>query len=307
MPPSEPNVNLQNRQTCPRFRRKCIPLQGNRRAWLSRGLDLSHQVGGPYRAQITYAGPLWANGPELFRIPSAQGYNPIRLKLYEQVAGAQESGNTPRPVTPMMPTLRGPMQNMLGIRYIVSERIPPGLTPEVGAAPFPLVMEEGTFKVWANPEALPRAMIATGVYLEPDLPRAIAEGTMPPVDFGSTVVLEHLPSTLPALVPSPRTLLVLPGRGKATTRVVSYRNMEIALDVHSERDSIVVLNDLYYPYWRVYVDGRERELLQASYLFRGVHVRPGERRVVFRFEPFSVPAMKGTWARLRSSASVSKR
>jgi uncharacterized membrane protein YfhO len=72
--------------------------------------------------------------------------------------------------------------------------------------------------------------------------------------------------------------------------------------VQSERDVILVLNDLYYPYWRVYVDGGERELLQANYLFRGVYVKAGEHKVVFRFEPLSWPAIKGTVARLRKRA-----
>jgi hypothetical protein len=33
-------------------------------------------------------------------------------------------------------------------------------------------------------------------------------------------------------------------------------------------------------------------------MFRGVHVKPGEQKVEFRFEPFSAPAIKGTLARL---------
>ena len=129
---------------------------------------------------------------------------------------------------------------------------------------------------------------------------------MAPVDYRSTVVLDHLPPTLAELAPSPHMTRPLIGNGEAMIRITSYRNMEVELEVNSERDLVVVLNDIYYPCWRVFVDGRERELLQANYLFRGVHVRAGERRVIFQFAPFSLPAVKGTWARLTQKASAGR-
>jgi uncharacterized membrane protein YfhO len=68
----------------------------------------------------------------------------------------------------------------------------------------------------------------------------------------------------------------------------------VTIEAESPRDVIVTLHDLYYPYWKVYVDGQESELLQANYIFRGVYVPAGRHTVVFRFEPFSWSALKGT-------------
>jgi uncharacterized membrane protein YfhO len=70
------------------------------------------------------------------------------------------------------------------------------------------------------------------------------------------------------------------------------------VNVQARRDTIVVLNDPYYPAWRVYVDDEERDLLRANYAFRGVHVGPGVHKVAFRFEPFSLYAVRTTAARL---------
>jgi uncharacterized membrane protein YfhO len=76
--------------------------------------------------------------------------------------------------------------------------------------------------------------------------------------------------------------------------MIEYRNTEVLVDVESNRDIILELNDPYYFAWHVYVDGQERELLQANYLFRAVHIKRGERRVIFRFEPFSWPSSRRT-------------
>jgi len=260
--------------------------------FLSRRLDSAHREGGPFRAEITGAGSEWADSPMILGIQSTQGDNPMRVKLYQQVAGAQESGGVARPFTPLMPSYAGPLFNLLGIKYVVSSRSLSELSPNGALAELGLVFDAERLKIWENPGVLPRVIAATEIFLEPDLLRAIVDGKLAPVDYRTTVVLQHLPETWGPAVP-------LPGRGEVSTRLISYRNMQIILAVQGERDAIVVLNDLYYPYWRVYVDGHERELLQANYMFRGVHVKAGEQKVEFRFEPFSGPGIKGTWARLR--------
>jgi len=261
--------------------------------FLSRRLDPDHREGGPFRAEITGAGPPWANGPMMLGIQSTQGYNPIRVKLDQQVAGAQESGGVARPFTPLLPSYNAPLFNLLGIKYVVSSKSLAELSPHGALAEFGLAFDAEGLKVWENPRVLPRVMTATEIVLEPDLPRAIVDGKLAPVDYRTTVVLQQLPKTWG------RDVQTQPGHREVSASLISYRNMQITLAVHAERDAIVVLNDLYYPYWRVYVDGHERELLQANYMFRGVHVKPGDQKVEFRFEPFSVPAIKATFARLR--------
>jgi hypothetical protein len=225
-------------------------------------------------------------------IQSTQGYNPIRVKLYQQVAGAQESGGVARPFTQLMPSYNSPLFNLLGIKYVVSSKSLAELSPHGALAEIGLAFDTQGVKVWENSGVLPRVITATEIFLESDLPRAIVDGKMAPVDYRTTVVLQHRPETWGRPAQTQRSV--------ANASVISYRNMRITVAVHTERDAIVVLNDLYYPYWRVYVDGRERELLQANYMFRGVHVKPGEQKVEFRFEPFSVSAIKGTFARLTS-------
>ena len=47
----------------------------------------------------------------------------------------------------------------------------------------------------------------------------------------------------------------------------------------------VVLGDNYDPGWRVWVDGREGEVLRANYSMRAVALEPGSHRIFFSYRP----------------------
>ncbi len=52
-------------------------------------------------------------------------------------------------------------------------------------------------------------------------------------------------------------------------------------------DRLLFVGDSYYPGWKVYVDGRERPLLRANYMFRAVALDAGEHNVRFIYDPLS--------------------
>src|SRR5262249_60984249 len=60
------------------------------------------------------------------------------------------------------------------------------------------------------------------------------------------------------------------------------------LRVQSPAPTVLVLADLYWPGWRVTVDGEQRPVLRADYLFRGVAVEPGDHEVEFSYAPASL-------------------
>jgi hypothetical protein len=62
---------------------------------------------------------------------------------------------------------------------------------------------------------------------------------------------------------------------------------EVIVEADSAGPAWLVLSDLFYPGWRVSVDGQEAHILRADYLFRCVELTPGRHQVVFRYEPAS--------------------
>jgi len=74
----------------------------------------------------------------------------------------------------------------------------------------------------------------------------------------------------------------------ASVAIAAYEPERVVLQVETDQPGVVVLTDLYFPGWEVRVDGEEREVLRANYLFRGGEVEAGRKTVVFTDEPVSL-------------------
>jgi len=66
-----------------------------------------------------------------------------------------------------------------------------------------------------------------------------------------------------------------------------YKSNTVDLVVNSSSRQFLFMSDSYYPGWKAYVDGEEREIYRANYLFRAVIVEPGKHSVRFEYDPLS--------------------
>jgi Bacterial membrane protein YfhO len=131
-------------------------------------------------------------------------------------------------------------------------------------------------RVYANPRALPRAGVVDAQRTVPD-EGAQLDAVLDPSFDGRRVVVTR--SVLPGLSAEP-------GRGPAGhARIVRYEPERVVIDATARRPSELVLTDLYYPGWRVTLDGREADLHRVNYLLRGTTLPPGRHRVEFAYEP----------------------
>jgi hypothetical protein len=77
--------------------------------------------------------------------------------------------------------------------------------------------------------------------------------------------------------------------GKAgETTLVAYGPNEIIVDVKVKEPSILVVTDLFFPYWRATIDQAGATIHRVNCVFRGILVDRGEHRVVLKYynEPF---------------------
>lgn len=58
--------------------------------------------------------------------------------------------------------------------------------------------------------------------------------------------------------------------------------------VDGQRDGVLVLSDIYYPGWRVFIDTEEKELLKANNAFMGVKIKAGKNNVTFVYNSNTV-------------------
>ncbi|MBF0430818.1 MAG: YfhO family protein [Fibrobacteria bacterium] len=74
------------------------------------------------------------------------------------------------------------------------------------------------------------------------------------------------------------------------------KNNQLEYIVKCENEGIFVLSEIYFPHWHVTDNGKPSEVLRVNYAFRGVHLLPGEHKLVFVY--------RSPWLRLGLQISL---
>jgi len=213
------------------------------------------------------------------------GHNPLRLKWFYDATRAQDTVAAPgqRVFSPLYPSYRSAFANLLGVRLIATgvpvEQIDKSLKP--GDLSF--IARTKDAYVYENPRALPRVMML-GDWKLTDYDKLIGDGWPAGVDPTKTVLLEKTPPAPP--------LTSFEAAGTAT--LVRYANTRVTIVVDSPSGGIVLLTDVWHPWWCATIDGNDTEIFRADAIFRAVQVPPGKHTVHFRFQP-----LRGAWQELR--------
>jgi len=219
------------------------------------------------------------------------GHNPLRLADFARAIAAPDTvaGPDQRQFTPLLPSYRSTLEDLFGVRFIASgvpiEQIDRSLKP----GDLNLVMRTKDAYVYENPRALPRVMLATD-WRKADFEDMVQNGGWPDIDPRRTVLLEHAPAGFS------------PNGVTGKVRLARYHNTEIEIEVEAPEGGILVLNDVWHPWWRANVDGQPAEILRANVLFRAIVIPSGKHVVRFGFHPFS-----GAFADLTEKLNAARR
>lgn len=226
------------------------------------------------RVELAGLGFHWPNLGLVHGLENVLGYNPLRVAPYSAATGAEDHVANPdqRRFAALMPGYRSPLANLLGLRWIVTgvpiEQIDPALA---AAPPRPVARTKDGF-IYENPDALPRVMVVPEARpLDQD--GLVRSGQWPSTDFRHVVFVE------PSALPLPR------GGTGGTARIMRYGQTEIVIAVEAPRGGVLLLNDVWHPWWFAEVDGEPARILRANGIFRAVLLPDGARQVTFRFEP----------------------
>lgn len=238
------------------------------------------------RIEMVGLGYHWPNTPLTHGLHSTLGANPVRLGNYVAATGAgdtvAEGGQ--RAFPPLFPSYQSELANLLGLRFIATgdpiEMIDKSLAPKA----MPLVAQTADARIYENAAALPRVIFATKAQAA-DFTAIVKTGKWPPVDFETTVLLETVPDA---------GILRRPGK----IAIQSYANTSVELRVTSTDGGWAILNDVWHPWWRGYVDGDPAPIMKANVIFRAIEVPPGEHTVRFTFHPLA-----GAWTDLTKKPS----
>ena len=216
------------------------------------------------------------------------GHNPLRLKTFAAATGVGDTVATPdqRKFSPLYPSYRSPFADLFGLRLVATgvpvERIDRSLKP----GDLTLIARTADAYVYENPRALPRVFLVSE-WRRADFDELIRDG-WPEVDPRRVVLLEQAPA---GVLPLPGGEMVgvrgLPADPVGAARIVNYGNTEVTIETDSPSPALLVLTDVWHPWWRAEVDDAPAEILKADVLFRAVAIPPGRHIVRFTFRPFA--------------------
>ncbi|MET0605444.1 MAG: hypothetical protein ABWZ80_03235 [Beijerinckiaceae bacterium] len=228
------------------------------------------------RIELAALGFHWPNASLVHGLENTLGYNPVRLGLYTRATGAGDHVALPdqRSFSPLMPSYRTRLSDMLGLRFIATGVPIEKIDPSIGDGAWPPVARTADGFIYENLNALPRVLFASEAQTA-DFEQLLKDGRWPDVDPRRTVLLDQTVAS-----PQPAS------RREGEARILRYGNSAIDVAVTSPDGGWLVLNDPWMPWWRATIDGVATPVLRANVLFRAVAVPPGEHRIAFRFAPF---------------------
>jgi hypothetical protein len=125
--------------------------------------------------------------------------------------------------------------------------------------------------------ALPRAKLYTQWEVITNDAAALVRLADPALDVAATVVLNTAPERMP---PSAAHLA-----NSGTVRHVRYAPKALELEVVSDTDAILLLNDRFDPHWNARVNGQPQTILRANHQMRALALPAGRHRIEMRFDP----------------------
>lgn len=249
------------------------------------------------RVELLGLGFDWQNAASVHRLENTLGYNPFRIGLVSRAIGARDYnvGVDQRTFVPLFPSYRSLLSDMLGLRYIASgaplEEVDSRLRPD----DVRLVMRTADAYIYENDRVLPRVLLVPQA-MPADFDRILADGRWPDFDPRQTVLISPVHADLVSQFPASNPGAPAPTKGDRAV-IARYDHARIDVKTMANGPRLLVINDVWHPWWNASVDGREARLVQANAIFRAVPVPAGEHIVTLEFNP-----MRGMFGDLRRRA-----
>lgn len=217
-----------------------------------------------------------------YRLESVEGYEPLYPTIGGQWVSALDGGdiNIPARRYGLLHNFRSNLLNYAGVDYIIDYKRGPfddinidgKFKSELLDKRFVPVVSFGRVTVFENLQSLPRVYLTNNYLIETD-PAKIVKLLE---NNSRIVVLEKPPSG------------VTKGQSFNTTNIFYSQGLDkVTVTASSELDTILVLSESYAPGWRVYLDGKEAELLVANFAYRAVVFPKGVHKIEFIYQPKS--------------------
>jgi hypothetical protein len=199
-----------------------------------------------------------------YRHQSIGGYSPAKLQVIQDII----SNNLPQGSGSLPFNLK--VVSMLNGKYLgANETYDDARLEYVGASP------QDNLHLFRNKDVLPRAYFVGSVRVIEDGIERLRFMNSPEFEPGTTALLEETFSES----------IQLPDSSYA--RVSHFEPDEVLLEAYTDKKSLMVLSEIYYPKgWRAFMEnGDELRIYKTNHLLRSVVVPAGEHTITFEFKP----------------------
>ena len=202
----------------------------------------------------------------IYKIQSAEGYDPLFLNRYAEFIAAINRGE-PNIKPPYgfnriirLEDFNSNPVDLLGIKYVLS-------LSEINNPRFHKVFDEGQTKVYENKEVFPKAFFVNRIEASKDKQETISKMLEEKFDPKITAIVEANMNNK--------------SFGVGIAEIDSYSENKIIIKTNNEKGGFLVLTDSFYPTWHAKIDGISTKIYRTDYIFRGIIVPKGSHEVVF--------------------------
>jgi len=164
--------------------------------------------------------------------------------------------------------------NLLNIKYIL-------FTLDIGDDRFSTIFDDNGVKIIENKQVLPRAFVVHNFKVIKQKETMLREMNSKEFNPRKYVLLEEDIQGAKSKEQGAKS------KNQSIPKIIKYKNEEIIIHCSMKDNGFLVLSDLYYPGWQVYVDGKKEKLSRAYHFIRAVYLDKGNHLVKFKYEPLS--------------------
>jgi hypothetical protein len=221
-----------------------------------------------YRIDTTGTWGSWQTRVPEFRVPSANGMDPLLL-LDTEAYRAPFSSVSGRQFT--ITSFQSPLLDIAGIRYIVSpQREIPGTR----------LVYSAEANIFENSRAFPRFFLVGAVVPAADISTAVQLIDNRKIDPARVAVVSAADADAFKNLAGPANSAEL-----GDLKLLSYSPNQLRLQVSTIRPAVMVAAETFWKDWHAVVDGRPQPIVRADGIFRAVIVPAGTHQITMFITP----------------------
>jgi hypothetical protein len=227
----------------------------------------------------------------LWNVPSASGYEPLMLARYGNLLNISEGGF-------LFPSWQYSASDrsfdLLSIKYATTELGDARLEKLVdknGASAWHKVENLGTACIHENTRLMPRCWLVDQVqkHSESEILKAIKTSRLPDGQFFDPALLALTEEDIDFQSDANAATIGADQKIKADLiKIITLSDNYIKVEIKSKNTAVLILSDIYYPCWNVYVDDKPTKIFRVDYLLRGLVIPKGQHTVEFKLHSSSL-------------------